>query len=163
VLPPCSHVFNHPAPAGVATGDRMSTHGMSIIEFGTNGTRLDAAQALAGRSSKHARHRRSRGYAAFALGLTLIASPAFAGCGGGIYDSVRSCQEEQVERYFTRFFTDAKSRGGITLASVTSDCTKILMYGSPEQNPDEGTVRFTETARRFLDNCALTKGLARKP
>lgn len=163
MLPPCSHVFNHPAPAGVATGDRMSILGMSIIEFGTNGTRLDAAQALDGRLSEHAYRRRPRGYAAFTLGLTLIASPAFAGCGGGIYDSVTSCQEEQVERYFTRFFTDAKSRGGITLASVTSDCTKILMYGSSEQNPSEGTVRFTETARRFLDNCALTKGLERKP
>ncbi len=141
----------------------MSILGMSIIEFGTNGTRLDAAQALDGRLSEHAYRRRPRGYAAFTLGLTLIASPAFAGCGGGIYDSVTSCQEEQVERYFTRFFTDAKSRGGITLASVTSDCTKILMYGSSEQNPSEGTVRFTETARRFLDNCALTKGLERKP
>lgn len=40
--------------------------------------------------------------------------------------------------------------------------TQILTYGSPEQNSEEGTVRFTENARRFLDNCALTKGLSSK-
>lgn len=43
VLPPCSHVFNHPAPAGVATGDRMSIFGTSMRNFGS---RLSSPRSL---------------------------------------------------------------------------------------------------------------------
>lgn len=166
MLPPCSHVFNHPAPAGVATGDRMSIFGTSIKDaVGNEACATDARTTVLQKANCARRHRLSDRIAVTLSLVTLLVltAPAAAFKSEDCY-SPDSCQKAQVEDYMRERFVSGQASlsAGITIKTVAWACSDILMYGSPEQNPELGTVRFTPFARQFLDKCAATKGLTPK-
>jgi len=90
----------------------------------------------------------------------LGAEPAFAVIGVGIEE----IHEEQVERFLQRSFDTHGGDGVWTWDSMIHTCTKTLIRGSPEQDPEQSRVRFTADAERFLQRCAVVKGFrARAP
>lgn len=86
---------------------------------------------------------------------------ALAECGGPSYfgrDELERCHEYQVDKALSPAFDRTSIDRAWTWEAMLHACTRTLMFGSPEQNPEGGAVRFTEEARSFLVSCALTKG-----
>ncbi|TBW35492.1 hypothetical protein EYW49_15815 [Siculibacillus lacustris] len=92
---------------------------------------------------------------AIALSVALLTtSPAFAVIGVGEAE----IQEQQVERFLLRIIDIHGGDRVWTWDTMIHSCTKTLMYGSAEQDPEQGRVRFTADAQRFLQQCAIVKG-----
>ncbi len=99
--------------------------------------------------------RRHVATAVVALTAALLGvAPAFAVIGVGIEE----IHEEQVELFLQRSFNTRGGDGVWTWDSMIHACTKTLMRGSPEQDPEQSRVRFTPDAERFLQRCAVVKG-----
>ena len=81
---------------------------------------------------------------------------------GGIYDSVTSCQEEQVERHFTGLLHRRCAAASPLQVRDERLRNKIRMYACRSRTRAEGTVRFTETARRF-STTASPRGRSASP
>lgn len=144
----------------------MSIFGTSIKDVVSNeACATDARTAAFQKANRARRHRRSdRTAVALSLAaLVTLTVPAAAFKSEDCY-SPDSCQKAQVEDYMRERFVSGQASlsAGITIKTVSWACSDILMYGSPEQNPELGTVRFTPDAKRFLDKCAATKGLTPK-
>lgn len=112
--------------------------------------------------------RRCLRLALFAAAL-LTSSQAFAGSGCGPNGfsisyayGIKGCQEDQVGHFLSEHFTENVAEF-IMLRRVTELCTQALMYGSPEQDPQEAGVRMTSNAKLFLYRCGEVKGLIPKP
>lgn len=102
MLPPCSHVFNHPAPAGVATGDRMSIFGMNIFDFERNRAKRPNGSRRGSGLNPDVDLRWDRWVAAlFATAFVTVSIPAIAqtildGSGTDMTDKVRRSMIEQI-------------------------------------------------------------------
>lgn len=78
---------------------------------------------------------------------SLIASPTLAD-----YTTVKTRQEDQVDRFMRLNFDEAGITGGTTIMTVTWDCTEFRMHGSPEQTP----MRAESASRRKLSSSSTT-------
>lgn len=112
--------------------------------------------------------RRSLRLALFVAAL-LTCSQAFAGSGCGpngfsisYASGIKGCQEDQIGYFLNEHFTENVAEF-IMLRRVTEVCTQALLYGSPEQDPQEAGVRMTPNAKLFLYRCGEVKGLIPKP
>lgn len=94
-----------------------------------------------------------------ALLVTLIASPALAE--RGAYTA--EMQEKQVSRALHQIFDEKPSDKAWYWDRMVEVCTKTMMYGDPEQDPEGGRVRFTDRALTIMIRCADQKGFVRFP
>lgn len=111
MLPPCSHVFNHPAPAGVATGAFMTISDLRVRDFADNHAedRIVSDRYRAGRPPAGVRYDHGPWFrlaaailvALTAFGLALVPTPARAqtvldGSGANLPEKVRHSMIEQI-------------------------------------------------------------------
>lgn len=111
------------------------------------------------RSTWRSAFRVIRGFVASILLVTMIVSPAFAE--RGAYTA--ELQEKQVASLLHRAFTEDTTDKGWYWARMVEVCTRTLMYGNPEQDPEGGRVRMTDRSVDFLIDCAAQKGFILLP
>lgn len=89
----------------------------------------------------------------------MIVSPAFAERGA----DTAELQEKQVSNYLHQVFTENTTDKGWYWARMVEVCTRTLMYGNPEQDPEGGRVRMTDRSMWFIIRCAEQKGFIPRP
>lgn len=89
----------------------------------------------------------------------LMASPVRAERGGDIAE----LQEKQVDKWLRSAFTEDTTDKSWYWARMVEVCTRTLMYGNPEQDPEGGRVRMTDRSLDFLIDCAAQKGFILLP
>lgn len=76
----------------------------------------------------------------------------------------KSAQEHQVYEWISERFEYRPVAGSPWyIFDMIEVCTRQLVYGMPDQNPDGPTVWLNGKAKRFLFVCAADKGFRLKP
>ena len=91
--------------------------------------------------------------------LALIASPAAAQRDL----ATRQMQEEQVSDFLATLFQKDPTNPVWHWERMVEVCTKVLMYGNPEQDPESAGVRLTPASQLFLIECGEQKGFKSLP
>lgn len=75
----------------------------------------------------------------------------------------RQMQEEQVSTFMATLFQKEPTNQVWYWERMVEVCTKVLMYGNPEQDPESSGVRLTPTSQLFLIECGEQKGFKSLP